>query len=84
MRFDILTLFPEFFASPLEQSIIGKAISRGLMEVHTHNIRDFTTDKHHTTDDSPYGGGAGMVIGDTYNAAGYTIRTKNGKGALGA
>jgi tRNA (guanine37-N1)-methyltransferase len=62
MRFDILTLFPEFFASPLEQSIIGKAISRGLMEVHTHNIRDFTTDKHHTTDDSPYGGGAGMVM----------------------
>jgi tRNA (guanine37-N1)-methyltransferase len=62
MRFDILTLFPEFFSSPLEQSIIAKAISRGLVEVHTHNIRDFATDKHRTTDDSPYGGGAGMVM----------------------
>jgi tRNA (guanine37-N1)-methyltransferase len=62
MRFDILTLFPEFFASPLEQSIMGKAISRGLLKVHTHNIRDFATDKHRTTDDSPYGGGAGMVM----------------------
>jgi tRNA (guanine37-N1)-methyltransferase len=62
MRFDILTIFPGFFSSPLEQSIIGRAISKGHVEVHTHNIRDFATDKHSSTDDSPYGGGAGMVM----------------------
>lgn len=62
MRFDILTLFPDFFSSPLSQSITGRAIERGLIEVRTHNIRDYATDKHKTTDDSPYGGGAGMVM----------------------
>lgn len=62
MRFDILTLFPEFFSSPLEQSIIGRAIEAGLVEVGVTNIRDFAADRHHTTDDSPYGGGAGMVM----------------------
>ncbi len=62
MIFDILTLFPGFFDSPLEQSIIGRAIKNGLIKVNTHNIRGFTTDKHNTTDDSPYGGGAGMVM----------------------
>lgn len=62
MRFDILTLFPDFFTSPLRQSIIGKAIEKGLIEVKTHNIRDYATDKHRTTDDSPYGGGSGMVM----------------------
>lgn len=62
MRFDILTLFPEFFASPLKQSIVGKAIAKGIIEVNTYNIRDFTLDKHRTTDDYPYGGGHGMVM----------------------
>ncbi len=62
MRFDILTLFPDFFISPLEQSIIGKAIAKGLIEVHAHNIRDYARDKHRTTDDYPYGGGHGMVM----------------------
>ncbi|MFQ5736998.1 MAG: tRNA (guanosine(37)-N1)-methyltransferase TrmD [Thermodesulfobacteriota bacterium] len=62
MRFDILTLFPGFFTSPLGQSITGRAIERGLIEVRTHNIRDYAQDKHRTTDDSPYGGGAGMVM----------------------
>ncbi len=62
MRFDILTLFPDFFLSPLEQSIIGRAIAKGAIEVHAHNIRDYTLDKHKTTDDSPYGGGHGMVM----------------------
>jgi len=62
MRFDILTLFPDFFSSPLSQSITGKAIEKGLIEVGTHNIRDYATDRHRTTDDSPYGGGAGMVM----------------------
>lgn len=62
MIFDILTLFPEFFASPLQQSIIGKAIAKGLLTVNTHNIRDYTQDRHRTTDDCPYGGGHGMVM----------------------
>lgn len=62
MRFDILTIFPDFFESPLKQSILGKAIGKGLIEIVIHNIRDFALDKHKTTDDSPYGGGEGMVM----------------------
>lgn len=65
MRFDILTLFPEFFdidKGPLSLSIIGRAIDGGLLEVEAHNIRDYTTDSRRTVDDSPYGGGPGMVM----------------------
>jgi len=62
MRFDILTLFPEFFISPLNQSLLGKALAKGVLSVNTHNLRDFTTDRHRTTDDAPYGGGHGMVM----------------------
>ncbi len=62
MRFDILTLFPDFFTSPLKQSILGRAVSKGLLTVNTVNIRDFAADKHRTTDDCPYGGGHGMVM----------------------
>ncbi|HHL39872.1 MAG TPA: tRNA (guanosine(37)-N1)-methyltransferase TrmD [Deltaproteobacteria bacterium] len=62
MRFDILTLFPAYFDSPLKQSVLGRAAQRGLIEVRTHDIRDFARDRHRTTDDSPYGGGAGMVM----------------------
>ncbi len=62
MRFTVLTLFPDFFDSPLKQSIIGRAASEGLIEIETLNIRDFTTDKHNTVDNSPYGGGPGMVM----------------------
>lgn len=62
MVFEILTLFPEFFTTPLRQSVIGKAIDRGIIQASAHNIRDYTTDKHRTTDDSPYGGGHGMVM----------------------
>jgi tRNA (guanine37-N1)-methyltransferase len=62
MRFDILTLFPEMFAGPLTESIIKRAIQAGLIDVTLHDIRDYTTDKHHTADDAPYGGGAGMVM----------------------
>lgn len=62
MRFDILTIFPDFFESPLKQSILGKAIGKGLIEIGVHNIRDFALNKHKTTDDSPYGGGDGMVM----------------------
>ncbi|WP_338461043.1 tRNA (guanosine(37)-N1)-methyltransferase TrmD [Synechococcus elongatus IITB7] len=62
MRFDLITLFPEFFQSPLQSGLIGKAIAKGLAEVHCTNPRDFTSDRHHKVDDEPYGGGAGMVL----------------------
>mgnify|MGYP001598210542 FL=1 len=62
MRFDILTIFPDFFESPLKQSILGKAVENRLVEVHIHDIRDFALNKHSTTDDYPYGGGEGMVM----------------------
>jgi tRNA (guanine37-N1)-methyltransferase len=62
MHFDILTLFPEMFSGPLTESIIKRAIQAGLIHVGLHDIRDYTTDRHHTADDSPYGGGAGMVM----------------------
>jgi tRNA (guanine37-N1)-methyltransferase len=62
MRFDILTLFPNMFSSPLQESILGKAIEKGLIQIRTINIRDFTLDKHQVADDSPYGGGQGMVM----------------------
>jgi tRNA (guanine37-N1)-methyltransferase len=62
MRFDILTLFPEMFNGPLTESIIKRAIQAGQISVELHDIRAYATDKHHTTDDAPYGGGAGMVM----------------------
>jgi tRNA (guanine37-N1)-methyltransferase len=62
MRFDVLTLFPGMFTSPLRESILGRAIERELIDVRTINIRDFTFDKHHVVDDTPYGGGQGMVM----------------------
>ncbi|MEO0409529.1 MAG: tRNA (guanosine(37)-N1)-methyltransferase TrmD, partial [Cyanobacteria bacterium P01_A01_bin.135] len=62
MRFDIVTLFPDFFASPLKSGLVGRALSRGIAEVQITNPRDFTTDKHHRVDDEPYGGGVGMLM----------------------
>jgi tRNA (guanine37-N1)-methyltransferase len=62
VRFDILTLFPQMFVSPFSESIVGRAIDQGLLSVAVHNIRDFATDKHRVTDDTPYGGGGGMVM----------------------
>jgi len=62
MRFDILTLFPDMFSSPFQESILAKAIGKGLIEVRTTNIRDFALDKHQVVDDAPYGGGQGMVM----------------------
>jgi tRNA (guanine37-N1)-methyltransferase len=62
MRFDILTIFPEMFAGPLTESIIKRARQAGLIDIGLHNIRDYARDKHRTTDDTPYGGGAGMVM----------------------
>lgn len=62
MIFDILTLFPDMFASPLRESILGKAVERGLIQTRVHNIRDFARDKHQVTDDRPFGGGEGMIM----------------------
>lgn len=62
MRFDVFTLLPETFAPYLQASILQKAAARGLLEFQLHNLRDYTHDKHHTTDDTPYGGGGGMVM----------------------
>ena len=62
MQFDIFTLLPEVFPSYLETSILKRAAERGLIDVRVHNIRDYAHDKHHTTDDTPYGGGGGMVM----------------------
>ena len=61
MKFDVLTLFPEMF-EPLNSSIIGRAKEKNLIEINLINIRDFSKDKHKKVDDTPYGGGAGMVM----------------------
>jgi len=62
MIFDVLTLFPAMFDSPHQESILARAIKQGLLDVQAHNLRDWAEGKHLTTDDSPYGGGAGMVM----------------------
>jgi tRNA (guanine37-N1)-methyltransferase len=62
MEFDVFTLLPEVFPPYLESSILQRARQRGLIDVRVHNIRDWAVDKHHVTDDEPYGGGGGMVM----------------------
>jgi tRNA (guanine37-N1)-methyltransferase len=62
MQFDVFTLLPEIFPPYLESSILSRARQRGLIDVRVHNIREYTHDKHHVTDDTPYGGGGGMVM----------------------
>lgn len=62
MRIDIITVLPELIQSPFEASILKRAIAKGLVEVHFHNLRDYSTDKHKNVDDYQYGGGAGMVM----------------------
>ncbi len=62
MRFDIVTLFPDFFSSPFSSGLLGKALTKQIAEVHLVNPRDFTTDKHRRVDDEPYGGGVGMLM----------------------
>ena len=62
MRIDILTLFPDMFTGVFGNSILKRAVDKQLLELHTHDIRSFTTDKHHKADDYPFGGGAGMVM----------------------
>jgi tRNA (guanine37-N1)-methyltransferase len=62
MDFDIISIFPDFFVGPLSHGMVFQAQKRGLIEVRIHDLRDFTTDRHKTVDDRPFGGGAGMVL----------------------
>jgi len=62
MRFDILTIFPNFFTGPLDHGILSRAISSDIVQVATHDLRAFTHDRHRTVDDRPFGGGEGMVL----------------------
>ena len=79
MKIDILTLFPEMF-EPLKQSILGRAIESNLIEINLINIRDFSKDKHKKVDDTPYGGGAGMVIrADVVYDAFKSLKSTNAK-----
>ena len=79
MKFDVLTLFPEMF-KPLDESIIGRAKEKNLIEINLINIRDFSKDKHKKVDDTPYGGGAGMVMmPDVVYDAYKSVRDKNAK-----
>lgn len=79
MKFDVLTLFPEMFQS-LNESIIGKAVEKNLIDINLVNIRDFSENKHKKVDDTPYGGGAGMVIRpDVVYKAYESVKTDNSK-----
>src|SRR4030065_282698 len=62
LEFEVFTLFPEVFEPYLQSSILQRARQRGVIDVRLHNIRDWTVDRHHITDDEPYGGGGGMVM----------------------
>jgi tRNA (guanine37-N1)-methyltransferase len=62
MRFDIVTIFPEFFASPFSHGVVARALRSGIAEAHMHDLRRFTHDRHRTVDDRPFGGGEGMVL----------------------
>src|SRR6266540_6526960 len=62
MKIDIVTLFPEICRAPLNESIMKRAQEKEIVEIHIHNLRDWTTDKHHVVDDAPFGGGQGMVM----------------------
>lgn len=62
MRIDIVSIFPEFFATPLDQALLGKARTNGICQINIHDLRDHTTDKHRSVDDEPFGGGPGMVM----------------------
>lgn len=82
MRWTIFTLFPEFFAGPLQTSLIGKAIAAGVLCVDLVNFRDYATDRHRTVDDAPYGGGPGMVLKPEPIAAAFAAHPLQGQRAL--
>ena len=62
MRFDIVTIFPGMFGPVFDQGVVGRALANGVLELHTHDLRDFTHDRHRQVDDVPFGGGPGMVL----------------------
>ena len=62
MRIDILTIFPGMFRGPFEESIVKRAVEKGLVQIFLHDIRDYASDKHRTVDDYPFGGGQGMLM----------------------
>src|SRR5881394_1409235 len=62
MRFDLITIFPEFFAGPLNHGIVRRAAEAGIVQIHVQDLREFTKDRHRTVDDRPFGGGEGMVL----------------------
>ena len=79
MKFDVLTLFPEMF-EPIKQSIIKRAVEKDLININLVNIRDFSEDKHNKVDDTPYGGGAGMLMKpDVVDRAYNSVKTENAK-----
>ena len=83
MRIDVLTIFPEYLA-PLELSLIGKARREGLLDLHLHHLRDWTHDRHRTVDDTPLGGGAGMVMKPEPWAEAFAAVREQGRAQLGA
>lgn len=83
MRIDVITIFPEYLA-PLDLSLIGKARREGLLDLHVHDLRDWTHDRHRTVDDTPLGGGAGMVMKPEPWAEAFAAVRADGQLALGA
>ena len=91
MKIDVLTLFPRMFEGPMGESIIGKAVNKGLLDINISNFRDYSDNKHQTVDDYPYGGGAGMLLkvqpiydnikkkSDLIRSGRKTIRSKDGR-----
>lgn len=80
MRIDIVTIFPEIARGPLSSSIMGRAVDAGKVEIHFHDLRNYTTDKHRQVDDMPYGGGPGMVMKpEPFFAAVEDLRTERSK-----
>lgn len=78
MKIDILTLFPEMFVGPFDESIIKRAKDKGLVKIQIHNLRDYATDKHHTVDDRPFSGGPGMIMRvDIIDRAISDLKSKN-------
>jgi len=84
MRFDIITIFPEIFEFYFQHSILKKAKEKGIIKIKVHNLRDFTTDKHKTVDDKPFGGGRGMILKlePIYRAVSSLRKIKNKKSKI--